>query len=54
MVHLDMSNGTETPGNQDKFSYEVLDEQDFSDVGIVTICVTPDNDCPEFEGFYKS
>ena len=46
-------NGTETPGNEDKFSYEVLDEQDFSDVGIVTICVTPDNDCPEFDGFLQ-
>jgi len=45
--------GTETLGNQDKFSYEVLDEQDFSDVGIVTICVTPDNDCPEFDGFLQ-
>ena len=46
-------NGTETPDDEDKFSYEVLDEQDFSDVGIVTICVTPDNDCPQFKAFLQ-
>ena len=41
--------GSETPLNEDQFTYKVLDEQDFYDVGVVTICVTPDNDCPELK-----
>ena len=46
--------GTETDDNEDKFSYEVIDEDGFTDVGIVTICVTPDNDCPMLSvGLYK-
>ena len=46
--------GTETAANEDKFSYEVIDEDGFTDVGMVYICVTPDNDCPKISvGLYK-
>ena len=38
--------GDETPSGKDSFSYEITDGDGFTAIGQVTICVTPENDCP--------
>jgi len=39
--------GDETPTGIDQFSYRITDGNGFTSNGIVSICVTPVNDCPQ-------